>query len=840
MDRTPSSGYFRSKLQNAKAAEDSKQQTTRTKKQARDDHIFDSSDDDTDQNYSNQARHYPTPPSAPSAWRGISRVPDATPSRKSSFGSTGAPRSVGLRETDDHVNKLLKANFDLKMEVFHLREWKRKFQEKDEGVQNLAEEVKKLRAENQRLSEELEDRDQAVDEAISMICDLEMKVKILEEQTRLYITSGGAHDVDEQRSAHLQTVKPDALDEFSRGQNHATAHTGSIPLRSSRDDPSRSTTTLRSMYSEGGKAIRPVPSSATLQSSRPSATEYHDDEDRSPATPDFSEIRESELGSLYAASNAHEEQMSEYGDGEPAANLHVPDEHRAEKVFAKVDRWVNDVPVDTRSIIVTTSSRSASQSQGAPLRPPPLVGEDSVRRSRPETSMRTNSSNERLSTGRSHSQAPSMPRLHPNTTSSHAQASRAYNEEAGVVTAKPKKVLRPKPDAVWEHTPQVDQRSQEVVRETAPSRSSQRPRPSRKEERQHAVPSSGIQTHSDGRDNHGYHQDVMQHPRVNPRSQHTSESTVVRSYNHPPTQRRETNDGSLVLRSEAQTPPYTPSDWGIEVVGFRGNSSPPTERSSVVDNHQHRQLDPGYGAQLSHVPHTNPVNLTNSQNMQAPHEDDRASHPDSNLRRHASLRDRFKVGFRRRGSMSDRANAVDQSSKPPTRRNSVTRLFSFASKNGQDTNASATAYENTLGNSTANMNIGLPQPNRPLHFHESSFTTPRPAPTPISRSNSLADSRSHSSSRLTDLSEHSNPMMTTHRSTASSSSSGPGITVTTVRVPFATTVDTKKRKPLSRKLSLKGPAIIETSGDGRVIGFPRRGEGGKVASVVGLHSRAYT
>ncbi|OAL69565.1 hypothetical protein A7D00_6278 [Trichophyton violaceum] len=114
------------------------------------------------------------------------------------------PREMGFREMDQasdlYVSKLNKLNFDLKLEVFHrtqqvsaLEKKLEKMDELEEQVQHMElmdQELQELRAteeDNQRLREsneelrsELDKRDQAVNEAVELICQLEAKLEALE------------------------------------------------------------------------------------------------------------------------------------------------------------------------------------------------------------------------------------------------------------------------------------------------------------------------------------------------------------------------------------------------------------------------------------------------------------------------------------------------------------------------------------------------------------------------------------------------------------------------------------------------------------------------------------
>ncbi|KAJ6108349.1 hypothetical protein N7523_009672 [Penicillium sp. IBT 18751x] len=110
------------------------------------------------------------------------------------------PKEMGMREMDQYVSKMNKLNFDLKLEVFHraqqmgnlekklermksMEEELTKMQKLEEEVEELREaekENRRLRESNEELRLELGKRDQAVTEAVQLICQLESKIEQLE------------------------------------------------------------------------------------------------------------------------------------------------------------------------------------------------------------------------------------------------------------------------------------------------------------------------------------------------------------------------------------------------------------------------------------------------------------------------------------------------------------------------------------------------------------------------------------------------------------------------------------------------------------------------------------
>ncbi|KAG5294943.1 DUF972 superfamily domain-containing protein [Histoplasma ohiense] len=113
------------------------------------------------------------------------------------------PREMAMREMDQYVSKLNKLNFDLKLEIYHRSQQLISLEKRLERMETLEEEVQRLQGveaelqelrkveeSNQRLRDsnehlrlELDKRDQAVNEAVELICQLEAKIDALETTT---------------------------------------------------------------------------------------------------------------------------------------------------------------------------------------------------------------------------------------------------------------------------------------------------------------------------------------------------------------------------------------------------------------------------------------------------------------------------------------------------------------------------------------------------------------------------------------------------------------------------------------------------------------------------------
>jgi hypothetical protein len=82
------------------------------------------------------------------------------------------------------VSTLHKQNFDLKLELFHRRQRQTELEERLEAAEAQIAEQAEMQAINEQLLAELEKRDQAVEEAVGIICALEEKIdKLTRERT---------------------------------------------------------------------------------------------------------------------------------------------------------------------------------------------------------------------------------------------------------------------------------------------------------------------------------------------------------------------------------------------------------------------------------------------------------------------------------------------------------------------------------------------------------------------------------------------------------------------------------------------------------------------------------
>ncbi|GAB7350373.1 hypothetical protein MBLNU459_g1000t1 [Dothideomycetes sp. NU459] len=186
--------------------------------------------------------------------------------------SSGSSNGIGARELDKRLDQLSKLNFDLKMELFHCREKMVKMQEqcgilaaRAEYSDKLVEENKTLLDLNDSLVKELEKRDTAVQEAVSIICDLEERIEHLEQLPSTETPSmpqsrrtTKKHLTSDPTTSGPQPITPESLTRSSKR----------IPSFVCEKKPS--TTALRSVYLEPAPRLQAIKSYTSLLSQRES------------------------------------------------------------------------------------------------------------------------------------------------------------------------------------------------------------------------------------------------------------------------------------------------------------------------------------------------------------------------------------------------------------------------------------------------------------------------------------------------------------------------------------------------------------------------------------------
>ena len=265
----------------------------------------------------------------------------------------GIRKEMGLKEMQEHISKMSKQNFNLKLEVHYCRERNKALETKVEKFQELEADNRELQSINEELMSELETRIVAVEQAVDVICEREATIEELEAKNKElemavvkmdFSRSPDSSDAEpakegtEMIASTLSTVSGTELSDSSRNtgigvqtqplSEHSLSapDTLSPPKQSARRIPSfmrdnkKSTTVLRSLYSSNGN-----PSFVSL--GRPvSILSGDDDDDRLDRqmsnSPQLSILSESGFESIYGGRKDH---TSGETDGEDnIAESHLP------------------------------------------------------------------------------------------------------------------------------------------------------------------------------------------------------------------------------------------------------------------------------------------------------------------------------------------------------------------------------------------------------------------------------------------------------------------------------------------------------------------------------------
>ncbi|KAH0366633.1 hypothetical protein KCU65_g5270, partial [Aureobasidium melanogenum] len=186
---------------------------------------------------------------------------------------TNTTASLGARECMDKLDKLSKLNFDLKLELFHCRERMAKLEQDCKALTSRAEDADRLSEENSTLLElndslvkELEHRDEAVQEAVSIICDLEER---LEQMQHLQHNPCNQSRIPEISRASSVSPRPrTVLSPPKSGNKSLTRSSSARRIPSFVGDQKPATRALRSVYLEPKPTLRAVKSFASVMSQK--------------------------------------------------------------------------------------------------------------------------------------------------------------------------------------------------------------------------------------------------------------------------------------------------------------------------------------------------------------------------------------------------------------------------------------------------------------------------------------------------------------------------------------------------------------------------------------------
>lgn len=273
---------------------------------------------------------------------------------------TNTTASLGARDCMEKLDKLSKLNFDLKLELFHCRERMARLEQDCKLLAPRAEDADRLSQENTTLLElndslvkELEHRDEAVQEAVSIICDLEER---LEQMQHLQQKPCNQQEIPEISRAASVSPCPKSVLSLAKYDNKSPAR--SSPARripSFVGDQKPATRALRSVYLEPKPMLHAAKSFASLTSQK-------DDFDKSVSdvdtldSPCLSVLSKSSFPSIYDLPRT--EKSGKYEGNElalPEGQLHNISQNAGSK---------HDSDSDTKSWIQVQTPQSPDQCSG--------------------------------------------------------------------------------------------------------------------------------------------------------------------------------------------------------------------------------------------------------------------------------------------------------------------------------------------------------------------------------------------------------------------------------------------------------------------------------------------
>lgn len=234
-----------------------------------------------------------------------------------------------------HVSSLTKQNFNLKLELHHRRERQTALEARLDAAEKQIEEQSELQEVNEQLLQELEKRDQAVEEAVGIIVTLEEKVERLMREREVVKNFDSQQNYD---SGYFRIVHKDP--------SGALPNKGESPEKSMARMPS-----FLSEQSEGAEALRSLylPHSQSYNEANLPQLQEEAPSDGGINSPRLSVLSESSFVSVYGK----KDQSPEAEDNDEAE---VQNRHRAS---SSVEKWVSGRPSATSAGTSTSLQNDA-------------------------------------------------------------------------------------------------------------------------------------------------------------------------------------------------------------------------------------------------------------------------------------------------------------------------------------------------------------------------------------------------------------------------------------------------------------------------------------------------
>ncbi|KAJ2976811.1 hypothetical protein NQ176_g4726 [Zarea fungicola] len=215
---------------------------------------------------------------------------------------SGKKRGLGVKEMEQVVSSLHKQNFDLKLELYHRRERQGSMEQRLDTLENEKREAQTL---SEKLMLDLEKRDKAIEEAVTMIVELEAKVdQLLNERSMVqHVENQGFYASTDGFEGYNDSIAnsstPDVSHPSQRHQDRSkTPKMNRMP--SFLSDHSATTENLRNVY-VGNRA-----SAMSLRRISGGHSEADNAMINGLASPSLSVLSESSFVSVYGQKGGHE------------------------------------------------------------------------------------------------------------------------------------------------------------------------------------------------------------------------------------------------------------------------------------------------------------------------------------------------------------------------------------------------------------------------------------------------------------------------------------------------------------------------------------------------------
>ncbi|KAJ5086681.1 hypothetical protein NUU61_007988 [Penicillium alfredii] len=310
------------------------------------------------------------------------------------------PKEMAMREMDQYVSKINKLNFDLKLEIFHRTQQMsalekklvrmQEMEEELERMHRLEDEVDELRAaerknqglqeSNTQLHRELDKRDQAVTEAVELICQLEGKIEQLETGGRTSQMSIKPETVDGSNVATPKALSAIDIPERTSSKRDQSLKAQSARQRSSElrrlaKGPSflrannHSTATLRSLYSPEMNQSRTALTELTKSESFNTMSEVLEPESpRLSVLSECSELHPYENSTRWNSFDKLEIPVRKAPSTTGSLDSYVPPAEQEESKGDQIDKWMQPRPDMSETVIMRRRNRAHSDASqtGAP------------------------------------------------------------------------------------------------------------------------------------------------------------------------------------------------------------------------------------------------------------------------------------------------------------------------------------------------------------------------------------------------------------------------------------------------------------------------------------------